>query len=149
MTVELIKMDSTNWEECAALEVTKEQKDFVPNNAYTIAQSKFISGMELFSITNDENHIVGLICYLLDDDGDMNLMRLMIDKNYQGKGYAKAAVTEIIKHIQKNYDNKEIWLSLHPENTRALGLYRSFGFVEKITGLESEEEIFLNLSLDK
>lgn len=54
--------------------------------------------------------------------------RLLIDKQHQGKGYAKPAVQLILQEIRTHYPNANIYLSVYAENHPAIALYRSFGF---------------------
>ena len=54
--------------------------------------------------------------------------RLLIDKQHQGKGYAKPAVQLILQEIRTHYPNTDIYLSVYAENHPAIALYRSFGF---------------------
>ncbi|NDI35761.1 GNAT family N-acetyltransferase [Chengkuizengella sediminis] len=144
MSVQLKEVNNENWEECVELKVLEEQNEYVPSNTYSIAQSKFENNMYLFAIYNDDC-MVGFTSYILDDDGDMNLARFMIDKNYQGKGYGKLALKEVIELIKNNFDNKEVWMSIHPNNTTGMKLYIDAGFKITETGLESEDEVFLKL----
>ena len=146
MNIQLKEINDENWEKCIDLKVFKEQNGYVPSNAYSIAQSKFMNNMYMFAIYNDEC-MVGFASYILDDDGDMNIARLMIDKNYQGKGYGKLALKEVIELIKSNFDNKEVWISIHPKNIIAVKLYNGVGFKVTETGFESEDEIFLKLNL--
>ena len=54
--------------------------------------------------------------------------RLLIDKQHQGKGYAKPAAQLIPQEIRTHYPNTDIYLSVYAENHSAIALYRSFGF---------------------
>ncbi len=56
------------------------------------------------------------------------LDRFMIDQQYQGKGYAKRFLRLLIQFLQNKFECKTIYLSLHPDNKLAMGLYESFGF---------------------
>lgn len=53
---------------------------------------------------------------------------LLIDKQHQGKGYAKPAVQLILQEIRTHYPNTDIYLSVYAQNHPAIALYRSFGF---------------------
>ena len=55
--------------------------------------------------------------------------RFLIDRRYQGKGYAKPAIQLILKDMQVHYPNTDIYLSVYEENQQAIALYQSFGFV--------------------
>ncbi len=146
MSIQLKEINNDNWEQCAELKVFDEQNKYVPSNTYSIAQSKFMNNMKMFAIYNNDC-MVGFTSYILDDDGDMNLARFMIDKNYQGKGYGKLALKEVIELIKNNFDNEEVWISIHPKNTNGIKLYIGVGFKVTETGLESEDEIFLKLDI--
>lgn len=55
--------------------------------------------------------------------------RFLIDRRYQGKGYAKPVIQLILKDMQVHYPNTDIYLSVYEENQQAIALYQSFGFV--------------------
>jgi len=135
-------IENSNWRECIKLDVNKEQRSFIQSNLHSIAESKFQNEVRLLGIYKD-NIMVGFASYILDEEGDMNLYKLMIDKHYQGKGYGKESLILVMDIIRKETKNKEVWLSLHPNNTVAIKLYNKFGFKKEVTGLETEDEIFL------
>lgn len=144
--IEAINID--NWEECARLEVSEEQRKYLPSNVHSIAESKFNNSIKLLGIYND-TVMVGFASYILDEEGDMNLYKFMIDKQYQGKGYGKKALLLIMDIIIKETKNKEVWLSLHPDNLIAVKFYCSYGFKQCITGLETKDEIFYKYDIGK
>lgn len=141
MEVYLKSIDDTNWRKCIELEVSEEQIPFIPSNLHSIAESKFQDGMRNFGVYL-EDAMIGFASYILDEQGDMNLYKLMIDKHYQGKGYGKKALIKLMEVIKNETSNKEVWLSLHPNNSIAIKLYCDYGFKQEITGLEAEDEIF-------
>ena len=57
------------------------------------------------------------------------LDRFLIDKNHQGKGYAKPVFELILNKIKSLYTNKDIYLSVYEDNEHAIKLYKSLGFV--------------------
>lgn len=141
-------IDENNWKECTALQVQKDQESYLPSNAYSIAESKYEPQMELFGIYADDL-MIGFAACQLDDAGDLNLTRFMIDHRHQGQGHGKAALTLILAQLSTRYAAHPLWLSLHPDNKSAIHLYRSAGFTITETGLESAEEIFLKLDLEQ
>ena len=97
-----------------------------------------------------------MIGYDTDDDwddapsiakGSYNLWRLMIDRNYQRKGYGKGAVKLALDFVRTFPCGKAeyCWLSYEPENIVAKKLYGSFGFIE--TGDMDGEELIAVLKL--
>lgn len=55
--------------------------------------------------------------------------RIMIDQEYQGKGFGKTAMVKLIDKVSKEYGIRVIYLSIIEENTIAHRLYKSLGFV--------------------
>jgi diamine N-acetyltransferase len=147
MSIQLKELDRDNWEECTKLEILEEQNEYMPSNLYSIAQSKFMNNMYVWAIYKDD-YMVGFTSCILDDDGDMNVARLMIDKKYQGKGYGKLALTEVMTWIKRNFDNEQVWVSIHPKNSIGIKLYVGLGFSLIETGFESEDEIFLKMDIE-
>lgn len=88
----------------------------------------------------DDEKLVGFCVYGLDDDDNQYwLMALMIDKDYQGLGYGKAAMRELIGHMKDVHGCTLIKLGHRPENKRAERLYESLGFQQ--VGLSGHEVI--------
>lgn len=132
------------WKVCI-LEVLDSQKDFVAENIQSLA--------EAYATRNEGNNALPLAIY--DDDvligftmigkgtvgnedeselikNNYVLWRLMIDKNFQGKGLGWKSLDAIIKYI-KTFPFGEaeyVWLSYEPENVHARELYLKYGFVE-------------------
>jgi len=131
--IELRKIDKDNYSECLNLQVSDEQKNFVASNTYSLAQAwVFFETAYPVAIYSDDI-MVGFIMYGPENsDGGMfmHIDRFMIDKRFQGKGYGKLALAELIKRIKKDFNFKEIYLSYEPQNIISEKLYSSFGFVK-------------------
>lgn len=57
------------------------------------------------------------------------VLHLVIDRSYQGRGFGRAAMTAIIDHLRRALpDCAELTLRVHPRNERAQRLYNSAGF---------------------
>ena len=76
-----------------------------------------------------------------------NLWRIMVDKNYQGKGYAKQAAAKILDEIKtKPYGEANyIYTSYKPTNIASKNLFASFGFAE--TGAMDGDELIARLAI--
>lgn len=61
-----------------------------------------------------------------------SIWRLMIDKRFQRRGLGRQTLDAAIDLIRTFPFGpaEKVWLSYEPENTRARGIYRKFGFVE-------------------
>ena len=143
------------------LRVSQEQESFVaPNDVSIIEAYTAITGNGYafpFGIYEGETPVGFLMIGFDADDcwedapsiarGNYNLWRLMIDKNYQNKGYGKEAVRLALEFIKTFPCGKAdfCWLSYEPENEIASRLYHSFGFAE--TGEMDGDEIIAVLKL--
>jgi len=145
MNILLKEVNSDNWLDCVRLKVAENQKSFVAPNSFSLAQAKYEPGCTPMCIYDDET-MVGFVMFGIDKDENNDeefwISRFMIDEKFQGKGCGKIAMAKIIEYIKDNYDYDEVYLSEVPENARAKGLYKSFGF--EFTGeVEEEEEVMV------
>jgi diamine N-acetyltransferase len=150
--VRLSAITVDNWRECIELRVRDEQSELVPSNLYSIAEAQFYPDAVPLAIHNDEGQMVGFVLYGLDViSGKWKIFRMMIDHTYQGRGYGRAAMQQMIARLAARHGCDEILISYRPENDAARQLYASLGFVEqkvsedKVTaclelGITNEEE---------
>jgi ribosomal-protein-alanine N-acetyltransferase len=61
--------------------------------------------------------------------GEVTLMNIAIDPNFQGQGFGFQLINELI-HKSKQQDQIEIWLEVRESNQNAIKLYQKMGFVE-------------------
>ena len=54
--------------------------------------------------------------------------RLLIDKAFQGRGYAKAAIAALLERLRQEYPCRRVYLSVYGDNAAAIHLYRQAGF---------------------
>ena len=117
-----------NFLDCIDLTVHPEQENFITSNSISIAQSKIHPEYTPLSIYNDET-MVGFIMYCLDsDDDEYWIYRLMIDQNYQGKGFATEALHQVIEIIKDDKTRNQIFLGVPLESEPAVHLYEQAGF---------------------
>ena len=148
--IHLEPINDDNFYAITLLRVSKEQKNFVANNTYSLVHAylNVINNKPVFpfGIFCDDKP-VGFIMIAYDnlsekvkDNPHCNwficnnymIWRLMIDKKYQGKGYAKEAMNLALDFIRTLPCGKAeyCWLSYDIKNSTARSLYRSFGFEE-------------------
>lgn len=143
------------------LSVDDCQKEFVAANEISIIEAYTAITAHGYAYPfgiYDDDVPVGFLMIGFDKDdywddapkvatGNYNLWRIMIDKNYQHRGFGRQAVKLALDFIktfpcgQAEY----CWLSYEPENQVARKLYASYGFVE--TGDMDGEEIIAVLKL--
>jgi len=110
------------------LAVNEDQKSFVENNSYSLAQSGFEP--EWISVgLYDADTAVGYAMHSVDlENGHVWLDRFMIEGRHQGKGYAKKFLAMLQNDMSNRYACNRIYLSIHPENELARSLYTRMGF---------------------
>ena len=156
--IHLEKIDYRNVWDIVDLKVARSQKEFVAGNGDSIIQAYAAIGTECqafpFGIYND-NKPVGflMIGYDYPDfcDGEAPeyqknsylIWRFMIDKNYQRKGYGRAAMQQALGLVRSFPcgESEYCWISYEPENEAARNLYLSFGFEEKPEDYVEGEEM--------
>lgn len=122
------EVNKENFWDCIELSVTQEQVDFVTSNAISIAQSKVQT--ECIPLAVYDNEImIGFIMYCIDeDDSEYWIYRMMIDKQYQSKGYGKKTLEKLLEIIKQDKTHNKIFLGVHKESTFTIKLYESIGF---------------------
>ena len=117
-------------------------------NVWDILKLSVLDSQKSFVATN-ELSIIEAYCAITAkiSKGNYNLWRLMIDKNYQHRGFGKEAVRLALDFIKTLPCRKAeyCWLSYEKENEIARDLYASFGFKE--TGEMDGDEIIAVLKL--
>ena len=121
-----------NWEDAINLTVKEDQKNCVASNLHSIAQVQFLDDFFAKGIYLKET-MIGFTMYGIDpDDQNYWIYRLMIDKDYQGKGYSSIAIEKVIEEIKlhNNQNIPFIMIGYNLENIAAKNCYKKAGFVE-------------------
>jgi GNAT superfamily N-acetyltransferase len=153
MAVELQAVTAENWRALIDLTVHEDQRHLVASNLMSIAEAQF--GLEdeghwdfhPFGAYVDEEQ-VGFVMYCLNFNHSRFqafVMRLMVDEHFQGKGYGRAIMEQVLDVFRSNEQIKNIGISYEPENVGARKLYASLGFVEPGEMLGDETLAVLNL----
>jgi diamine N-acetyltransferase len=142
-----------NWQELINIKVREDQKNFVASNLYSIAQSKFGDEYEghwdLFPFgIYDDDKPVGFLMYALNFSHPTHqayIQRLMVDENFQGKGYGRFGMNWMLDFFRADERIKVVGISYEPENEVARKLYASYGFVETGNIVDGETEAMLTI----
>ncbi len=129
--VKIEELNAENWYDCCGLEVEPSQSKYIESNAVSIAQSKFEPTLKPYAIYFEEK-VVGFLMYnSVQEELEGNwIYRIMVDKDYQGKGIGKAATKLMISEMAKQPNIKKLVVGYHPENKGAHNLYASLGFID-------------------
>lgn len=128
MAIELRDVTAENFDECIRMDVAETQSGYVATNLMSIAQSKVYPTLEVRAVY-DGDEMVGFVMYGFDpDDNRHTLVRLMIEKSKQGKGYGRAATRLVLDELRSQNDCDSVYLSFVSGNIPAERLYESLGF---------------------
>jgi diamine N-acetyltransferase len=152
--VHLRNLTIDNFQECIELEATESQRDLIAPNVKSLAEAKVNPNLFPLAIYDaavqgyekPQLPMVGFAMYEVVA-GVGFIMRLMVDRRHQGKGYGRAAMVEVIRRLRLNPEVELIATSHRRKNEVASNLYRSLGFVEWDIewAKENESEVFLRL----
>jgi diamine N-acetyltransferase len=146
MSITLQPVTAANWRALIKLKVREGQNHFVASNLYSIAEAQF--GFE------DEGHWdfypfgaydgeepVGFVMYCFNFNHSRFqafIMRLMVDDKFQGKGYGREIMRQVLDGFRADGRIKNVGISYEPENEVARKLYASLGFIEPGEMLDEE-----------
>lgn len=128
------------------LKVQPHQETFVAPNWMSLLEANYESDKYPFAIYNDGDIVGFIMCsyYPADDAYPIDswwLERFMIDKDSQGKGLGREALTLFLRDYRPDEKVDELRLGVEPENEQAKKLYESFGFVEE--GVVEGETVYV------
>lgn len=142
--IKFVAINEDNYEAVLQLEVSEAQKKHVAPNVKSIADAYLYreAGDVFPYAVQDGEMVVGFI--LLDEDVEEKeymIWRMMIDKNYQGKGYGRAIVQKVIETFKRD-DRFDILIADYVKGNEAMAnLLRSFGFEEQEFDEDNNEHV--------
>jgi diamine N-acetyltransferase len=155
MSVSLRPVTQDNWRDVARLQVAEDQHEFVAANIYSLAEAAYEPGLTPLAIYADET-LVGFALYTHEPfrgewtftqtpyQGELGILRMMVGKAYQGKGYGRQALQALLSQMRQLPGGQAIILNFVPTNVAARRLYESLGFV---VYEESDEDCWARLTL--
>ncbi len=145
MAVELRPITRTNLWPVVELKLHPDQEKLVAPNIDSIANA-YVEPTFVPLAVYAGDALVGFVMYGQHPrTGAWWLIRLMIDREHQGKGYGRVASEAVIEMMAERVDCEEIVTSFVPSNTVAAGLYASLGF--RPTGEIEDDEPLVCLRL--
>ena len=145
MEIRIAPVTEANRALVKALELAPEQTDFVASNAESLREAKSDDDARPRAVMAGDR-VVGFLMYEApQDDDEARIYRFMIDRIWQGKGYGKAALREVLDEIRRLGHIRHVSICYEPDNDAARQLYRAAGFVEE--GLDEDGEMIADLAL--
>lgn len=129
----IITVSIKDLDEIFRLESNTFKKDaFFQNSILNL----IINNTFFFKLINDDNsnEIVGFIIIIQDREDRVNLINLVISKQYQNKSYGSHLLKYTLNKIKEMNNIEVIVLNVNSKNKVAIRLYQKFGFriVQKI-----------------
>ena len=150
--INLREITSKNLKSIIDLNVKEDQKDYVALNSVSIAQGHYSKSAWFKGIFYDDRPVGFVMLDLIEEENKCFLWRFMIDCKYQGKGFGKIALTQVIDFVRSLNLYTYIATSYVPAENGAGGFYKNFGFIEseeitKEFGIEDSDEIGMKYTL--
>ena len=147
MELRLAPVTAENWRSAVFLTTDPERRipldeQWIANNAFSLLQCAYDPDWDCRLLMDGERP-VGFLFYGYWREEDRYLLcRYMIDTKYQGKGYGSAFLPMAVELIRRQYGCKDVYTSVHDDNTCAVHLYKGFGF-EPTDEMDADERVYV------
>lgn len=143
--VELREVTGETVRAVCILNVGPKQRGFVAPNAVSFAEAMYEPKAWFRAVVADDVP-VGFVMLSIDPDKpEVYLWRFMIDQRYQGRGYGRAAIAQVVAHAGTVPGATELLVSWVPEDGGPEPFYRGLGF--EPTGEIHDGEVVARLTL--
>ena len=146
-TVSLRPVTAENVYDVMRLRVTKEQEQFVADNARSLAEATYNQYAWPRTIYAGETPVGFVLLYDDPNTPEYFLWRLMVDHRYQRMGIARRAMEEVIDYVAGRPNATSLGVSYVPGEGSPQPFYAALGFVE--TGEVVDEEKVMRLDISE
>jgi ribosomal protein S18 acetylase RimI-like enzyme len=143
--VSLREIDEHNVRKVTALAVTPGQRRFVAENAVSLAEALVCKHAWYRAVYADEAPVGFCMIYEDLEKPIYYLWRFMVDARYQGLGFGRQAIGQLIERGQTLSSVREMLLSVVEGEGGPRAFYESVGFVS--TGRYDDGELILRLDV--
>jgi diamine N-acetyltransferase len=126
--VELRQITPDNFDDVIALRVADDQRDYLPPVVEMLAWAHVASECRPFAIYSGDTPVGFAMYGYIPADGRCWVNGFMVDERHQRRGIGRAALEQLLAKMTAESGGANLLLSVHPDNTRAMLLYESFGF---------------------
>ncbi len=147
MDLRLIPVSADNWKRAVFLTTDPDRnipldEKWLTSNAFSLLQCHYDPDWDC-RLMMDGEKAVGFVFYGYWREEDRYLLcRYMIDVKHQDQGYGRAFLPMVVELIRSQYGCRDVYTSVHDDNSHALHLYTSFGF-ERTAEMDAEERVYV------
>lgn len=133
-------VDKDNFQAAINLQVHDNQKCFMEDNLYSVAECAVENDFVAKVVYDDDQPVGFMLYYFVKDNPDyVFLHRYMIDRHYQGNGLGRAALEASMDLFKEEYPSIScVELMHYPDNKIGAAMYEKLGFVPTGELRESE-----------
>ncbi|WP_368645565.1 GNAT family N-acetyltransferase [Alkalibacterium putridalgicola] len=144
--MELKPVTKHNYLMVVDLKVHPHQEKYVAQNWLSLLEANYESDKYPFAVYHDGDPVGFIMCSYYPADkaypiASWWLERFMIDKDKQGQGLGRQALTLFLREYKPDESVDEVRLGVEPENDKAIQLYESFRFVKE--GVVEGEHVYV------
>ena len=123
------------------LRVRPDQEGFVAANAVSLAEAQF-SPHAWFRAAYVDDVLVGFVMLHDDPAGTPTLWRLMVDARFQGRGYGRQVVAQVVDHLRARSGVSSLAVGARGGAAGPGAFYASLGFVPTGEVLAGDETVY-------
>ncbi len=131
MVLTLVPVTSDNYGAVLRLSVARSQSELVAPVVKSLADAYVYAGARALAAVEDQT-VVGFVLLFPFEKGGMrvmNLVRILVDKDHQGRGLGRATLEAAIELAKASEPRpSRMKLSVMPRNVHAIRLYERAGF---------------------
>jgi RimJ/RimL family protein N-acetyltransferase len=151
--IQLETVTDANWREGLRISAAPHQAHFVagyqPVLLVILAKSAVqAGGVEWWPfLIRDGVRAVGVVAVAdrRAHDGSLGIFHLLIDQHHQRQGHGRATLERLVELGQRTSGCRALHLTVNPDNTAAIALYRLAHF--EVTGTNDDGELQMTLRL--
>ena len=104
------EIDRNNFRDVLKLSVAESQKEYVADNAYSLAQAKAQPECVPLAVY-DGDTLVGFAMYAMDvEDKEYWIYRLMVGQQFQSRGYGRKMLALVLDRIKQDPAHHMVYL---------------------------------------
>jgi len=135
MNVYLAEVTPSNFDKIINLKSSIEQEQIIQIfERWVGSNAFFLAVCQVYKFTPkaiyDTETLIGFTCHGYNPETErFQLISIMLGHQYQGKGYGTASLRLVVEDMKKQYDCKEIYLTVIHDNYAAIKAYERIGFI--------------------